>query len=286
MPHDDDVEIFEFVQHPAENDPKSSRANIVLIHGYAEHHRRSDRFVHTLLESGFSVYRFDLRGHGFSSGPRALVTDSFEAIMQDLDYIMRERVPLQMDTKGEEGKKTFVFAHSMGGLIALKFGVDRGWHNVGVSGVVFSGPLIQLPEEPSALLEAVARLLNRVVPAAPVQRPLPPQHMSRDVESQRDYLDDPLIYKGSTKVAMGVSFINAIRHNAERYSLFTTPFLALHGEADKITSPQGTKAFYEAAGSEDKTLKILPGLFHEILHEPEHEQVTADVVQWINERLS
>lgn len=272
------------MQHPEENDANSSRANIVLIHGYAEHHRRSDRFVHCLLENGFSVYRFDLRGHGFSGGPRALVTDSFETIMKDLDYIMRERVPLHMDTKSE-GKKTFVFAHSMGGLIALKYGVDRGWHNVGVSGVVFSGPLIQLPEEPGALLEAVARLLNRVFPSAPVQKPLPPEHMSRDVDSQRDYLDDPLIYKGSTKVAMGVSFVNTIRHNAGRFPQFTTPFLALHGEADKITCPQGTKAFYEAAGSEDKTLKILPGLFHEILHEPEHEQVTADIVQWISDRV-
>ena len=41
----------------------------------------------------------------------------------------------------------------------------------------------------------------------------------------------------------------------------------------------------ERAGSEDKTLKRYDGLFHEILNEPERQQVLDDMADWLDARF-
>jgi lysophospholipase len=42
----------------------------------------------------------------------------------------------------------------------------------------------------------------------------------------------------------------------------------------------------ERASSKDKTLKLYEGLYHEILNEPEKEQVIADIIAWLDARTS
>ena len=39
------------------------------------------------------------------------------------------------------------------------------------------------------------------------------------------------------------------------------------------------------ATSDDKTLKIYDGLYHEIFNEPEQAEVRADLLAWIEQRL-
>ena len=59
----------------------------------------------------------------------------------------------------------------------------------------------------------------------------------------------------------------------------------MHGEADTLTAPEGSREFFENISSEDKALKMLPGVYHEILNEPEGCQLMSDMKAWINERL-
>ena len=65
----------------------------------------------------------------------------------------------------------------------------------------------------------------------------------------------------------------------------TLPLLILHGGADKVTEPDGSRALQKRAKSADKTLKIYDGLFHEVHNEPEQKRVFADVRAWMEERL-
>jgi len=64
------------------------------------------------------------------------------------------------------------------------------------------------------------------------------------------------------------------------------PLLILHGTADKATKPSGSQLFYDTAGSEDKTLKLYEGAFHDPLNDVGREAVMADVLAWIRARLS
>ena len=63
------------------------------------------------------------------------------------------------------------------------------------------------------------------------------------------------------------------------------PLLLLHGEDDALTSPSGSTEMFENAGSADKTIKIYPGLYHEIFNEPEQEQVLTDMSDWLEVHL-
>jgi alpha-beta hydrolase superfamily lysophospholipase len=62
---------------------------------------------------------------------------------------------------------------------------------------------------------------------------------------------------------------------------FKYPLLILHGDADGAMNPAGSKQFYERASSTDKTLKLYPGLFHEVHNETERTVVLSDVVGWL-----
>ena len=65
----------------------------------------------------------------------------------------------------------------------------------------------------------------------------------------------------------------------------TLPLLIMHGGDDVLTSPDGSRAFVEAAGSQDKTLKIYPGLYHEIFNEPEKDAVIGEMCDWLEAQL-
>ena len=53
-----------------------------------------------------------------------------------------------------------------------------------------------------------------------------------------------------------------------------------------MAAPEGSRFLYEHVGSVDKTLKIYPGLYHEIFNEPEHPAVFAEVLAWCERRLA
>jgi alpha-beta hydrolase superfamily lysophospholipase len=52
-----------------------------------------------------------------------------------------------------------------------------------------------------------------------------------------------------------------------------------------MAGPEGSQAFFDALGSEDKTLDFWPGLYHEIFHEPESEEVMTRYVSWLQAHL-
>ena len=65
----------------------------------------------------------------------------------------------------------------------------------------------------------------------------------------------------------------------------TLPLLVLHGSADRLADPEGSKSLYERAQSTDKTLKLYEGLYHEVMNEPEKEMVLGDIVAWMEGHL-
>ena len=66
----------------------------------------------------------------------------------------------------------------------------------------------------------------------------------------------------------------------------TLPVLIMHGAADRLSDPGGSKMLYELVSSKDKTLKLYEGFYHEIFNEPRREQVFADMQAWLTARIS
>jgi alpha-beta hydrolase superfamily lysophospholipase len=60
------------------------------------------------------------------------------------------------------------------------------------------------------------------------------------------------------------------------------PTYILHGSADPIVPLRATDVF---EGKGNSTRRVHDGLRHEQHHEPEHEAVLAEVVEWLRETI-
>jgi alpha-beta hydrolase superfamily lysophospholipase len=81
---------------------------------------------------------------------------------------------------------------------------------------------------------------------------------------------------------MGYQMMTVGQGLRARAASLRLPLLILHGGDDPITPVSGSRYIAEHAGSGDKTLKIYPGMFHEVHNEVEKETVLNDLVTWLN----
>ncbi len=61
--------------------------------------------------------------------------------------------------------------------------------------------------------------------------------------------------------------------------------MIMHGDADSIAAVDGSRQLHERIAAEDKSLQIFHGLYHEILNEPEKDQMVSDIVGWLRKRI-
>jgi acylglycerol lipase len=253
---------------------KRATAAVLLIHGYAEHTGRYHRVIRELNDRGYSVYAIDHQGHGLSEGTRADV-ERFDDYTEDLSDYYSSLKELS------DVKSWFVLGHSLGGAIALKFAIR---YQDELRGLILTGPLLQLHVTVPRPVEQMIRYLSAIFPQMPLMK-LDTEALSRDPDVVRNYRNDPLVYNGRLRARMGLHFRDLASEMPGLFSKVLLPFWAGHGTLDRITNPHGTKMLYERSPSADKTLKMYDGLFHEILNEPERDQVTAEICMWIAKRV-
>jgi acylglycerol lipase len=110
--------------------------------------------------------------------------------------------------------------------------------------------------------------------------------VSRDPEVVRDYEQDPLNHQGKLPARTVAELTAAVQRFPEELPSLRLPLLVMHGGADGLVPEAGSHLIHERAGSEDKTLEIFDGLYHEILNEPEQQRVLDLIVAWLDERAT
>ncbi|KAB2894998.1 MAG: alpha/beta hydrolase, partial [Kofleriaceae bacterium] len=105
------VELYAQKWRPTEVEPK---AVVVIHHGLADHSARYNELAVRLVQDGYAVWAFDMRGHGRSAGPR-ISFDSIDVMLDDLDAFLR------LVREQEAGRPLFLYGHSFGGLIACLY---------------------------------------------------------------------------------------------------------------------------------------------------------------------
>lgn len=257
----DNIELF--VQ---KNLVENSKAIIVIVHGLAEHLGRYDYVVSKLNEWGYSVYRFDNQGHGKSQGKRTYI-NTYKNFSQDVNEIVT------MAKNENENKKVFILGHSMGGMISTVYGID--YRNT-VDGIILSAGLTV---DKAKLLES-----NKDVDDdAEISNSLG-DLICTDKRVVDDYENDPLV----CHITVGKIYkecYKAVKYINENINKFEYPVYILHGEDDKIVSQEDSKILYEQVSSLDKSLKIYPGLYHEIMNEFDKDKVLEDIHCWLEDRI-
>jgi alpha-beta hydrolase superfamily lysophospholipase len=249
-------------------------AVLPVVHGFAEHSGRYGNLVEHLVPLGYALYALDHLGHGRSEGERVYV-ERFS------DYVDTLVTFVDMVRAWQPGVPMVMFGHSMGGLIAANYLLD---HAAGLAGAVLSGALIQLPGDVTPLTLFLAKALSALAPKTRIQG-IEAQYVSRDPEVVRAYVDDPLVFSGKSPARTAVEIMNAQQRAMDGAPTITLPVLMVHGSDDRLAPLPGARAFYEALGSADKTLKVYDALFHEVCNEPECGMVLSDIAAWLKAHL-
>lgn len=262
------VELFAQSWRPVDRAP---RAVLVIHHGLKSHSALYDWFARRMVARGHAVHAYDMRGHGRSSGQRAGL-DDFAELSADLDlFLARVRAR-------EPGRPIFLAGHSVGGAVVTFHVLER---RPALAGLIVMAPAVRVDQPPIAA--AGARIAGALMPNLPVVN-VPDEQFSRSPGFVRAMGRDPLIYHDAGPARTGAAVTRALARIWPRVAELDLPLLGLHGTADQATSPRGTAELVRRAGSRDKELLLYRGLYHDLLHEPEREQVADDIERWIDRR--
>jgi acylglycerol lipase len=75
--------------------------------------------------------------------------------------------------------------------------------------------------------------------------------------------------------------LKAITRFTAEVGTIRLPFIVVQGGADTLIDPGGAQMLYERSSSQDKTIKVYDGFFHETHNELGKEVMFKDVEAWL-----
>jgi alpha-beta hydrolase superfamily lysophospholipase len=254
-------------------DPK---AILLVVHGWAEHSGRYTNLVNYFVSKGYAICALDHRGHGKSEGLRGFV-ERFSDYLDDLKTFFDI-------VRSEHGDtKIFLVGHSMGAIIATAYTVAVS-HQQELAGLIVSGVGVKPGSSISSALIPLARILSLLLPRLGIMV-LDASAISQDKAVVEAYVNDPLVYRGKITCRFGAEMLATLRKLPSEMPEINLPILIMHGTADRLCDPEGSRILYDQVNSKDKALKLYEGFYHEIFNEPGHEQVLADMEAWLAARI-
>lgn len=280
-----------------------TRAVVQVVHGMAEHGARYERLARDLTAAGYAVYVHDLPGHGPRADPkdRGHFADrrGWRVAISSIRDVQR------LAQREQGGKPLFMLGHSMGSLLLQHYVADSGSQ---LAGAVFSattgewGPtravglaLVRLEamlyglRHPSVVGETLSfRTFNRKF--QPARTPF--DWLSRDAAEVDKYVADPHC---GFRVTAGL-WIDLLDAGGKlmapvrlRRIPKTLPVLIVAGSEDPVSQghkgPRSLERAYLGVGLRDVTVKVYPGARHELFNELCRDEVTTDLVAWLDHRL-
>ncbi|KGN37522.1 alpha/beta hydrolase [Knoellia subterranea] len=279
------------------------RGIVQIAHGMAEHAARYERFAHALTGAGYAVYANDHRGHGqtASSADHGYFADrdGFATVVADMGSVS------EFAQAEHPGVPLVLFGHSMGSFLSRAYAAQ---HGARLAGLVLSGtagdpgPLAAVGKRVAGLQ---ARVRGRHHPSGLMDKltfgqfngAFKPNRtafdwLSRDEDEVDKYIADPLCGNVFTS-AFFVDLLGGLQqiNSAGAFAAVPRdlPILVMSGELDPVgedtKGPIGVADKFRKAGVSDVTTTIYPQARHEILNETNRDEVTADVLGWLEERI-
>ncbi len=252
-------------------------ACLVLVHGAGEHSGRYEFVKDWFVQRGVAFVAGDLPGFGRSSGIRGHI-DRFSDYVEIVKGWILEARHLVPD------RPIFVLGHSMGGLVTVRLLQDPEAQNLDIRGVILSSPLLRLKMQLPPWKAKLAAVAVKFVPTLRLPNEIEPAFVSRSPLVVQQYATDPYV-ESKVSLRWYAELQLTIRQAAVETAKIRHPLLLLQAGADRLVDPEAVYPFMDRIASIDKKLQVYPEFYHEILNEPEKEQVLQEIWQWIEARL-
>lgn len=240
---------------------------MLIVHGIGEHSGRYEHVGAHFADAGIDVLAYDQRGFGESGGRRAYVA-SFDEFLDDAEALLAERRSLDVPT--------ILLGHSLGGLVATSYLVS-GRPEPDLA--VLSAPA--LDAELPSWQRIAAPALGTIIPRLKIPADFDGTVLSRDEAVQVAYENDPLRVPAST-ARLGRESLRAMKHVRMTLDRLRVPTYVLHGSDDTLVPPSASEPL---APLPNVTRRVWDGLRHECMNEPEHAEVIAEIITWIDAQL-
>ena len=288
-----------------EPDGGSVRAVLQICHGVAEHIARYDAFARYLNGLGIAVVGHDHLGHGLSLPEGGTPVyfgagNTWNTVVDDI-YVLHQRIRLWYPDV-----PLCIMGHSMGSFLTRTYLIRY-------PGTVKAAVIMGTGWQPKAVIAggmAVAKAVGAVVGEngtsdlvtnlafGAYNKLFAPNRtscdwLSADEDNVDAYMADPLCGADAT-VGLFRQMLSGIRFNQKLSNLRQMdpriPVLFVAGEKDPVGDcGNGVRRTYQEfrrAGMQDCTLKLYPGLRHEILNEKaQQQQIFEDIGQWLTSKL-
>jgi alpha-beta hydrolase superfamily lysophospholipase len=280
-----------------------AKAMIMLSHGMAEHSGRYARLAQALCAAGYGLYAPDQRGHGRTADEGTLGLyaehDGWSKVVGDLASL-NQHIALK-----QPGLPIILLGHSMGSYIAQAYLLH---HSASLDGVILSGSNFQ----PVTLYRAagvIARIerarqglrgrsaLIDFLSFGSFNKAFKPNRtafdwLSRDPDEVDKYINDPLCGFRCTN-QLWIDLLGGLQQISKASNLAQIdpglPILVMGGECDPVSEGKRLKSLAHAlreAGCQHLQLNIYPQARHEVFNETNRDEVTADVLTWLDQALT
>ena len=279
------------------------RAVVQISHGMIDHIGRYRELCEYFADRGIAVAGNDDLGHGRTAAiPEDLgyfaERDGYRYVIDDLyrmNALIREHIP---------GVPVVMLGHSMGSFMARLYAVK--YHDT-LDGIIIHGtgganPLLA----PGKIIAKLIRLLrgsrhrSKLITSlafGSYNSHFPKEEgadawLTRDVERVSDRQTDPYTsYKFTVSAYIDLFTVLGESNSKVWYINYPKelPTLIVSGDADPVGDyGRGVESVYNglaAVGVKDVELKLYEGARHELFNETTRDEVFADLIAWLGERV-
>jgi len=253
---------------------EDAKGVILYLHGQGDHSGPFTAMGDHLHEHGFNVYAHDHRGFGLSREPRGHI-GSYERFIDDVMAMIGQA------RRQNAGLPIFLLGLSMGGHLAL-----RSAHRAGreIAGVIAMSPGFKLRQAPPW------SLVLRVVMGALLTPQRILHHVSAQVVTTRNQLHLERAQQDECWVTAytGRFYVEAVRSIRKAWRELTrlsVPVLVMQAGEDHLICPAESRRFFDRIRHPQKEFRLLEGLCHNLVAEPEMPEVAGSIASWIRDQL-